>query len=245
MKNISRILGLSSLVFSINASADVLGGSVEVSYWQGGYSGQVTSAGEVLDLEDNLKLDDGGFVEIAATFEHPVPVLPNVRLKHIGLDESANGTFTGTFDGVTYTGDVATDLDLTHTDLILYYEILDNYVSVDVGLDVKKFDGELKLRDPVNAALTSTTTIDDVLPMLYVAAEVELPLTGLSLGAEVSAISYSGDSIQDAKIKLRQGFGLAFVELGYRQIGIDIEDVSDVDVDVDLSGAYLSTGIDF
>ena len=46
-------------------------------------------------------------------------------------------------------------------------------------------------------------------------------------------------------MKLRQGFGLAFVELGYRQISIDIEDVSDVDVDVDLSGAYLSTGIDF
>jgi outer membrane protein len=166
-------------------------------------------------------------------------------LKHISLDESANGTYTGTFDGVTYTGNVATDLDLTHTDLILYYEILDNYVSVDVGLDVKKFDGKLEIRDPANASNTSSNTIDDTLPMLYLAAEVELPLTGLSVGAEVSAIKYSGDSLQDAKVKLRQGFGLAFVELGYRQISIDIEDVSDVDVDVDLSGAYLSTGIDF
>ncbi len=245
MKQISRVLGFGALALSLNATADVLGGSVEVSYWQGGYSGQVISVNEVLDLEDNLNLDDGGFLEIAATFEHPVPVLPNIRLKHISLDESANGTFTGTFDGENYGGDIATDLDLTHSDLILYYEILDNYVSVVVGLDVKKFDGKMEIRDSSDATQVSVSTIDDVLPMIYVAAEVELPLTGLSVGAEVSAIKYSGDSLQDAKVKLRQGFGLAFVELGYRQISIDIEDVSDVDVDVDLSGAYLSTGIDF
>jgi len=225
--------------------ADVLGGSIEASYWQGGYSGQVVSVNEVIDLKDNLNFDDSGFLEISASFEHPVPVLPNVRIRHIDLDETENGSYTGTFKNIDYTGDVKTNLDLTHTDLILYYEILDNYVSVDVGLDVKKFDGKLLLEDRDDSGISSNSKIDEAIPMLYAAAEVELPLTGLSVGAEVSAISYSGDSLHDARAKIRQSFGLVFVELGYRQMSVDVEDVSDIDVDAEISGGYISTGIDF
>ena len=67
----------------------------------------------------------------------------------------------------------------------------------------------------------------------------------MSAGAEISAISYSGNSIHDAKIRIRQGFSLAFIELGYRQLGVKLDDVSDLDVDLDYSGVYLSTGLDF
>lgn len=244
MKRLRKYLALPALFLSAATQADIIGGSVDVSYWLGGYSGQVTSLSETIDLENDLNFDDGGFVEFSASLEHPIPVLPNIRLKHIGLEESENGALNAAFDGVPISTDVETNLDLTHSDVVLYYEVLDNYVSVDIGLDIKVFDGRLLIEDRLSAS-RSETEIDEVVPMLYVAAEVELPFTGLSVGADVSAVSYSDNSLYDAKAKIRQGFGLAYLELGYRQLSIDIEDVSDIDVDAEISGAYLSTGIDF
>lgn len=229
------------------AQADVIGGEVSVSYWGAGYGGNVTdrSSKDTIDLEKDLKLDDGGFVEFSASLEHPVPILPNIKISHIGLDESADGSITADFDGVSFTGDVATTLDLTHTSAVLYYEVLDNVVSLDLGLEARMFDGKLRIEEKGGANSISDTKIDDTLPLLYVSADVELPFTGLTVGAEVSGISYSGDKIMDAKAALRYGVGLFFVEGGYRTMNIKVDDVSGIDVDADLSGAFISTGLDF
>ena len=232
--------------FPLIAHADVIGGEVSVSYWGAGYGGDVTdrTSKDTIDLEKDLKLDDGGFVEFSASLEHPIPILPNVKISHIGLDESADGTITADFDGVSFTGDVATTLDLTHTAAVLYYEVLDNVVSLDLGLEARMFDGKLRIEEK-GGSNTSDTKIDDTLPLVYISADVELPLTGLTVGAEVSGISYSGDKIMDAKAALRYGVGLFFVEGGYRTMNIKVDDVSGIDVDADLSGAFISTGLDF
>lgn len=237
-----------ALVGACQAQADVIGGSIELAYWQGDYSGTAVSLGQNVEIDNQLNFDDSGFLEISASLEHPVPVLPNVRLRHIDMDETANGNIDDIeFNGVTFPADadVKTNLDLSHLDLILYYEILDNYVSVDVGVDVKKFDGQLDIQEIDNPSNRSVTKIDETIPMLYGAAEVELPLTGLAFGGSVSVISFDGDSMQDTRVRLRQNIGLAFLELGYRQFSLDIEDVSSVDVDMDIKGVYLSTGLDF
>lgn len=227
------------------ANADLIGGEVSVSYWGAGYGGDVTdrSSNDTIDLEKDLKLDDGGFVEYSASLEHPIPIVPNVKITHIGLDESADGAISANFDGVT--GDVSSTLDLTHTSAVLYYEVLDNIVSLDLGLEARVFDGELRIEEKGGSNGVSQTKIDDTLPLLYVSAEVDLPFTGLSVGAEVSGVSYSGDKIMDAKAAVRYGIGLFFVEGGYRTMSITVDDVSGIDVDADLSGAFISTGLDF
>ncbi len=244
MNKYKVLLAAGALSMAAPAYSDVVGATVEASYWQGNYSGTFVSGSTELDMEDDLNFDDSGILELAVSVEHPVPVLPNVRIEHVQIDDTANGTFTATFDGVAFTGDVKTDLDLTHSDLILYYEILDNYVMVDVGLNVKVFDGSLVIENQADGS-TSSTEIDELIPMLYAAADVELPFTGLSAGAELSVINYSDNSLMDGKIRLRQGFGLAFAELGYRQLSLEVEDVEDINVDADISGAYLSLGLDF
>lgn len=249
---INRNLVVSSVVLgaalaSGTVAADVIGGEVSVSYWNGGYGGDVTDrngSANTIDLTDDLKFDDSGFVEFSAAVEHPLPVLPNVMIKHISLDETANGQLNASFDSVPVSSDVKTNLDLTHSSAVLYYEVLDNIVSLDVGLDVKLFDGVLRIEDN-NTSTVSETKIDDPIPMAYVSADVDLPLTGLTFGADVSAISYSGDKILDAKAAVRYNIGLVFVEGGYRTMQITVDDVNGIDVDADLSGAFISTGIDF
>jgi outer membrane protein len=236
IKSISPLL----LAVSMTAQADIIGGTLEASYWYAGLSGYAAKGSDRVDAEDDLNFENDSFFELAASIEHPVPIIPNVRLRYTDLDQTEKSNIGSNFDGVT--GDIETNLDLSHIGAVFYYEILDNWVSVDVGLDIRKFDGQLKISDDVNESLTD---IDETLPLGYVAAEFAMPFTDMALGAEISAISYSGNSIHDARIRLRQGFSLAFVELGYRQMGIKLDDVSDLDVDLDFSGVYFSTGLDF
>ncbi|KZY74825.1 hypothetical protein A3742_12360 [Oleiphilus sp. HI0071] len=239
------LLAVAALPFS--ATADVLGGEVTVSYWDAAYSGDVTdrSSQDTIDLEDDLKLDGGGFVEFTAALEHAIPIIPNVKVRHIDLDETADGSISATFDGIAFSGDVTTNLDLSHSSAVLYYEVLDTFVSLDLGLEARIFDGQLRIEDKSGSNGVSETKIDDTLPLAYVAASVDLPLTGLSVGAEVSGVSYSGDKVMDAKAAVRYNIGLFLIEGGYRSMSITVDDVSGIDVDADLSGAYLTTGIDF
>ncbi len=245
ISNLAAAPLLVAAALPLSASADVIGGEVTVSYWGAGFGGDVTdrASQDTIDLEKDLKLDDGGFVEFTAAIEHPVPILPNVKIRHIDLDETADGSISSGFDGVP-ASDVTTNLDLTHSSAVLYYEVLDNIVSLDLGLEARMFDGQLRIEEKAGSNV-SETKIDETLPLAYVAASVGLPLTGLSVGAEVSAISYSGDKIMDAKAAVRYNIGLFLVEAGYRSMNIKVDDISGIDVDADLSGAYLTTGIDF
>ena len=241
MKKISKLLIPVALATAVSAQADIIGGSVEASYWYAGLGGDAKTSSTNVDIDDELDFDRNSFFELAATVEHPVPILPNVRLKYTDLDQTENGTLNSSFDGVN-AGPVETNLDLSHVGLVLYYEILDNWVSADVGLDLRKFDGQLSI---TNGSQSSQSDIDEFLPLGYLSAEFAMPFTDMSAGAEISAISLSGNSIHDAKIRFRQGFSLAFIELGYRQMGIKLDDIGNTEVEVDFSGVYLSTGLDF
>tara|TARA_R110001592_G_scaffold120444_1_gene324695 strand:+ start:2907 stop:3638 length:732 start_codon:yes stop_codon:yes gene_type:complete len=243
MKIIPKVFAPLAILVSISAQADIIGGSVEATYWYAGLGGDASFSNTTIDVEDDLDLGKNSFFELAATVEHPVPLIPNVRLKYSDLDQTENGTLSSNF-GSANSGSVETNLDLSNVGLVLYYEILDNWVSADFGLDLRKFDGQLEITNKSDNSKFQTD-IDEFLPLGYVSAEFAMPFTDMSAGVEISAISYSGNSIHDAKVRLRQGFSLAFIEIGYRQLGIKLEDLSNTDVDIDFSGVYLSTGLDF
>lgn len=238
------ILALAWAVPSVQADT-ILGGTLEAAYWNAGVRGDATAAGNAIDMERDLGFEDDNFTFFAASLEHPIPLLPNIRIESAGLDMEEDGTLSVGFDGINASANVKTTLDLSHMDFILYYEVLDNWVSLDLGLAAKKFDGELSIREQGGAQATSLTKIDETIPLLYAAAEFAMPFTDMSVGASVSGASYSGNSLYDARVRLRQGISLAFVELGYRTMAAKIEDLDDVDVDIDLSGVYLSVGLDF
>ena len=49
-----------------------------------------------------------------------------------------------------------------------------------------------------------------------------------------NSIPIESYTIFDNKVRIRQGFSLAFIELGYRQMGIKVDDIDNIDVDIDL-----------
>ena len=140
-------------------------------------------------------------------FEHPVPFLPNAKLRYTKLDQSgSNADFL---------------------DAIGYFEVLDNIVSLDVGLGAKR----------VNA------NIDKTIPALYASAGGKLPFTGLSAKAEVFVGKGIDADFTDANAEVKYNFieSLAIdlgLKAGYRIMMVNIDD-SGVSSDIKVQGPYL------
>jgi len=163
------------------------------------------------------------------------------------LENSGSGVLSKeiVFDGVTYpvTDNLTSTLNLNQTDLTLYWELLDNVVSFDFGLNLKKLDGKATIIGDTTG--TTTATFSQTIPMLYLMAGVS-PMEGLFIGAEGSMVKYSGSTISDftAKISYTTSF-LVGVEGGYRKQVYTLDDLDDAYADMEFSGPFLGAYLKF
>ena len=77
--------------------------------------------------------------------------------------------------------------------------------------------------------------------MGYLALRADLPFTGVSVGGQLNAISFDGDSISDVNVYGQYEIAVLRLQAGYRQIKMDYED-SDNLLDVTLKGPDASGG---
>ncbi|KRW82480.1 MULTISPECIES: TIGR04219 family outer membrane beta-barrel protein [unclassified Marinobacter] len=244
MRKLMIAVGGSLVLAAPLANADILGVGANVSYWDSDFSGEVVNKGSAVDIENDLNMDSDSNANFTAYFEHPVPLLPNVRVNYTSISESGSGKIGPEgFDDI-INADVNSDLDLDQLDATFYYEVLDNWVNLDLGLTARKFDGELIVRDQTNTANVSKTTVDAVVPMGYLAARFDLPFTGVSVGADGNFVSYSGDSLHDVNVYGQFEIAMLQLRAGYREMAIDYEDDDDK-LDVELSGPFASVGFTF
>jgi outer membrane protein len=244
MRKLMIVAGGALLMSSSFAMADVVGVGASVSYWDSDLSGKAGKNGDVVDIENDLNLSSANNTNLEAYLEHPVPVLPNVRLNYTRIEQSGSGELSTKYDIFASGVDVDSDLEMTQFDVTLYYEILDNWANVDLGITARSLDGELIVREQTGGSAVSRTKIDGVIPMGYVAARLDLPFTGVSLGGQANVISYSGDSISDYNAYGQYEVSLLRLRVGYRQMNIDYED-SDDRLDVKLGGPFISAGLTF
>ncbi|HEY9119933.1 MAG TPA: TIGR04219 family outer membrane beta-barrel protein [Marinobacter sp.] len=242
MRKLILALGGSLLITAPVVSADVLGVGANISYWDSDLSGEAGKNNDFVDVENELDLDSDTNANLSAYFEHPVPVLPNVRLNYTRIEQSGRGEISTQFDLVS--GEVDSDLDLTQFDVTLYYEVLDNWVNLDLGLTARNLDGELTVQETALGGEVTQTEVDAVVPMGYLAARFDLPLTGVSVGGEANLISFDGDSVYDYNAYGQYELSLLQLRAGYRQISIDYEDSEDR-LDIDLGGPFVSAGLTF
>lgn len=244
MRKLMLAVGGSLVLVAPLAQADIVGLGASVSYWQSDLSGKASDNGEVVDVENQLNLDSDSNANATVYLEHPVPVLPNVRLNYTLIQQSGQGQINGSFGGVNFgTANVQSDLDLEQLDLTLYYELLDNWVNLDLGLTARDLSGELLVQQ-IGTQNISETKVEGVIPMGYLAARFDLPFTGVSVGAEGNFIGYDGDSIHDFNAYGQYEISLVRFRAGYRQMAIDVEDGSD-SLDVEIGGPFISAGVSF
>ena len=242
MRKLIFAIGGSLLIAAPVAIADVVGVGASVSYWDSDLSGKAGKNNDVVDVENDLDLENDTNANLSAYLEHPVPLLPNVRLNYTRIEQSGSGEVSTQFDLVS--GDVDSDLDLNQFDVTLYYEVLDNWANLDLGVTARNLDGELIVRERTTNGQVSKTEVDGVIPMGYLAARFDLPFTGVSVGGEANLISFDGDSIYDYNAYGQYELSLLQLRAGYRQISIDYED-SDDRLDIELGGPFVSAGLTF
>ena len=242
---------------SQTSHADILGIYVGAGIWGGSLGGDIGNATVPASAEE-LGIDGTeSNAYIFAAFEHPVPVLPNVRLAWNNIESGGDATVSRqiVIDSdltIAADADTQTDIDLSFIDSTLYYEVLDNYVSVDVGLTARIFDGSASISYETDLESDSEQdSLDETLPMLYLKGQVDLPFTGWYAGAQGNFISYEDNSITDIEAKigyLTSGLGLDWgFDIGYRTMAIEIDpdDASDIGADVDYSGPFANFVVHF
>ncbi|BBM02655.1 TIGR04219 family outer membrane beta-barrel protein [Microbulbifer sp. GL-2] len=234
-------IAFSALLACSAASADtILGLDATAGVWLPGYTGDIGN--DDYDL-DNLSLGEDNITFIQVALEHPIPLVPNVLLAHSEIDTDGAALLEGTvtFDDETFQvgSDITTDLNLTHTDATFYYEVLDNWVNLDLGLTARMYDGEFTA---VSETQAETVDLSGYLPMAYVMARFDLPFTGWSVIAQGNGTAYRGDTHTDLTAKVRWDFVPAIdlaVEAGYRVMSLDLEELDDLQSDIEIKGPYI------
>lgn len=202
----------SILTFSLSVQADtLLGADLEIGTWAPSYD-----AGNI--SEDVTGKSKSIFA--SATIEHPVPLLPNVKVSLSKVDSSAYA-----YTKIDYTG---------------YYEILDNdLVSMDVGFGVSQFQDGRYLNQ----------SFSEMLPHLYFDAEISLPFSNTTAYTDIHYLSLNGNSLTDTIVGLRYDFNLVAADIGvkagYRTQSINVEDFDQLSFDIETKGFFVGLQADF
>ncbi|WP_457596104.1 TIGR04219 family outer membrane beta-barrel protein [Hydrogenimonas sp.] len=244
------------LAGGVSAQADALGGEIAIGGWNHDPSGWIKYPNYLgdenkLDADSDLNLDTETDLYLRAKLEHPIPIVPNVRVSYVRTASSGDGTISKnfTFGDITFGANekVHTEAQLDQYDGTLYYEVVDmEKVDLDVGLTVRYIDGYVEVTSRTTG-LSDRADISQAVPMLYANARLPIPLLeGLSVGAEGNWISYDGSTLYDIQGDLRYTFlGGLGAEAGYRWQKIKLDDVDDTDADIDLKGFYMGLVWDF
>lgn len=207
------------------AQADLVALKGDISYWA--YDGHAEMTNSVPDTEE--KLDNDGAVQFSVALEHPVPIIPNAKIRYVNLD--------------TQTKHSAYDVNLDHADFILYYEILDNVVDLDIGAGATTLNGHIN-------SLSKRTNIDETYPIIYGTVGGKLPFTGLSAKAEMTYSNFNDAQLTDALAEIQYNFidnMLVDVGLkaGYRIFTADLDDYDRSDIKLEFKGPYIGLDAHF
>ncbi|MGK0399755.1 MAG: outer membrane protein, partial [Gammaproteobacteria bacterium] len=202
------------------------------SSWNADATGNVD---EDVDVgKDGLNLDSENNNVLFVAFEHPLPLLPNIKIMKTDLDLTGEGSANFDFLGQTFNEDTTSQFDLSHTDLTLYWGVPlpIPYLDINFGLTARQFDGIVLVKGDTTGS-EEKQDLDFILPMGYLNVEVATPF-GVYARADLNAISYGGNGITDTSIALGYTLPIPLVdvnlEAGRRSISVKTdEDMSDVE----------------
>lgn len=222
------------LLFTLGAKASV---------WNADASGQLDKD---VSVEDELNLGSENGQQLTVYFEHPIPLLPNIKIKQTNLEMTGNGNVNLTFLDKNFTGNVDSTLDLTHSDLTLYWglPLPIPFFDFNFGLTARQFDGLAEVRSSSDSA---SQDLNFVIPMAYGEIKVTTPF-GLYANADINYIGTSGNKLSDVSYGLGYDLPIPVVDLGleagYRAINLKTdEDLADIATDVKISGLYYGASL--
>lgn len=222
---VSKLFAMTIALSALHtAHADILAAKGSVELWN--YSADLSHP---RDTNIHSQLHDDHTFSFSIALEHPVPLLPNLKIKHTNLQAESDENLSSVQQN---------QIDLNQSDFILYYEILDNIIDLDAGFGLKHLEGDIRYH------FTNTQDIGTDLPMLYAQAGLNLPFTGLSANTEISMAGLNDAKITDVQAELKYNFIDSILvdvgaTLGYRILDIQLEQDHPQEVKMKFKGPYL------
>jgi outer membrane protein len=252
MKKTAISLGLITLCLSYTSSADtLLGLYVGAQGWNmetaGGFSNDGTNA--------DFNFEDESVSNLYVAFEHPLPLVPNIKIQRTEMDTSGdilleqNFTFGG--QSFSINSNATSDVQLSATDIILYYELFDNdLISFDVGLNTKYIDGELLVTNKDEPTIDGREEFSGPIPMIYSRLALGVPLTGFGAFVEGSFLSVDDHTLTDYQAAITYSLINSLAadvtfQLGYRSVSLELEDLDGIFSDLEFKGAYAGLEVHF
>lgn len=227
-----------------SAQADFVGFNIGANQWNPAYAGSFTGD-DSIDLVDDLDVGNPSKPSMVLILEHPIAALPNLRYQGHDLDTSGISTLDSDLNvnGEMFTsGDqVRSTFDLSHEEFVLYYQLGNSRLDLDLGVDLKRFDGQVSF----SGATNTSVDVDETIPLFYLSARYALPNSRFYVGAKLNAsfidLGLSDSNAEDSTIMLGydSGNGLG-VEGGYKYFSLELDDVDTFDTDLKYDGLYLN-----
>jgi len=235
------------------AQADtLLGLYIGGSVWSNEADG---SFGEGENNQATFQFDNEQQGSFYVAFEHPIPLIPNIKIASTTLDAVGGAQISSsfTFDNVTYSANSTLDttLDTSFVDYTLYYEVFDNdLLTFDFGLTARDLEASIAVVGPSSSGLSSELDVSGIIPMAYLNAIVGLPFTGFNIFAEANFISYDDQTVYDAQVgvsySILNNIAVDFdVTLGYRTVKMELDDLDDFYSDLTFDGFFAGAIVHF
>lgn len=252
MKKHALAIGITGLLTCVNAQADtLLGIYAGAQGWNMETTGGFSDDGTNLDFNFDDKTQSSFYVAL----EHPIPLVPNIKLQRTSMDTdgmvSLSANFTFGDEIFTTSSTVLTDVSLTSTDAILYYELFDNdLLSFDVGINAKYLDGELFVVDSEDPTTSGREEFSGVVPMLYSRLAIGIPATGLGAYVEGSYLSFDDQTLTDYQAavtySLMENLAIDMTfQVGYRSVEVDLDDLDGIYSNLQFKGVFAGLEVHF
>lgn len=239
-----KYLLLAMTLASTNLLADtVLGVYAGVQSWYYDNSGDISSPFDSSIFNGDYDINNESALSYYIALEHAVPMLPNFKLKHTSMNDQFNNNLDVCLPDPTISCSREVDINLSHTDFTAYYELLDNWVNLDLGLSALYFTGDSELVTTLNVV---SENYSEFIPALYGKAEFEFPTTDLSASLTANVGTLTDNSIVDLELAIKYKFALGFgLEAGLRKQTVEFEDFSNITVDSTATGVFAALNFHF
>ncbi|WP_293748716.1 TIGR04219 family outer membrane beta-barrel protein [uncultured Paraglaciecola sp.] len=252
MKKTALSIGMIVLGVSFTSQADtLLGLYAGAQGWNmqtsGGFSSDGTNA--------NFNFEDKANSNLYVAFEHPLPLIPNIKVQRTIMNTMGETTLNSqySFGDEIYAAntDLNTDVQLTATDFILYYELFDNdLISFDVGVNAKYIDGDLMVTEKEDSSSFSREEFSGPVPMVYSRLAIGIPFSGFGAFVEGSFLNIDDHTLSDYQAALTYSLmeNLAVdvtFQVGYRAVELELDDLDDIYSNLEFKGVYAGLEVHF
>lgn len=243
-----------------------VGSYLGVQVWQSNANGIFGEADTLIDANFSKEQQVNYFLAV----QHPYPLLPNVRIASTNLETAGQTTLTQAFSFANKTfavGDtVVARFQVSYIDYTFYYELFDDEtVSVEAGLTARDFNGEVSVgqasdnsdntcNDPnpspdrpcndETSLASGKINTNKIKPMLYLASQINVLHTDISLFANADILVMADDTLSDYQVGaryplLKSSVGDLHLNLGYRTVNMEFDDFNKLATDVSFKGVFV------